>query len=684
MSKQRKQQQKKKKREQVRKERLGKYREMLASRGRDDGFTGHIYDLIKKNDYNTAREMLLEYIERYPKISRPYWLLSKVCAALEDAAGEFWVAEQLLEVGERTFEDYMLYRTACLQNEMPATLIACEEQMERRFAFKSKADLAGIHQDMADAFRSDSALLGIDTSPYTDEQLLDLLQRHEKSQVYLGSHRFDLAIRHCDKLIARHPFFRSAYNNKALAVLHDQGPEAAEPFLQQALEHHPDNLYANTFKIRQLAMLGRHEKLPEYCNRLAAIPKILPKQYDFYSTKIEAFAWADDLERIIETYQFALNESAEEEWNTERLSHAQATHCVAVALARLGNRDKAIELWQSIPKGMLEIATENLEDIQKPVGEQNGPWFFSDEHWLPKRFFDMFREEGKRARIDDTTDKEEQEELAHRAIETLFKRAYTVFPSLERTLIDMLKRGGQDSRKWVHLATGHFPMPELQVAVLDYISGQSGTDKCRSDFLMTCSQLNWLPSNTVQIWRKGEESTIRMACMNIYWETEEMRPPLSVAGAEKASEAHDAAMEDGDYEKAIELLTEVDVAEPGRDSIRYNIAAFHLILGNKDIYDEMLDKIVQDFPDYFFGKTALAQRLIKQDRLDEAWDILAPLYELTRLHASEYKALSVAQISYHLAKGEMEVVQAIHQNGVAIIGDAFPSLEHLQRELLRL
>jgi tetratricopeptide (TPR) repeat protein len=270
-----------------------------------------------------------------------------------------------------------------------------------------------------------------------------------------------------------------------------------------------------------------------------------------------------------------------------------------------------------------------------------------------------------------------------RVIKPVFKQAFSLFPSLERILVTMLKRGGPDSRNWVYMATGRCPTPELEVAILDFITGQSGTDKCRSDFLMLCSQLKWLPSNTTQLWRKGKQCPIRTTNMEIYWETERMNPPLSSAGAQKAAEAHEAATEDGDYERAIELLMEVDAAEPGRDSIRYNIAAFHLILGHQEIYDEMIEQVIQDFPDYLFAQMAQAQRLIKEGQLDDAWDLLVPLYESTRLHVSEYRAFSIAQAMYHLAKGEVEIAQTILQNGASVCGEDFPTLQYLQRELTR-
>ena len=347
------------------------------------------------------------------------------------------------------------------------------------------------------------------------------------------------------------------------------------------------------------------------------------------------------------------------------------------------NREAAIEIWKSIPFGTVEIATENLNDIQKPIGEQNGPWFFENEHWLPKRLFTMLRQERPWAKIDKQMDEEEQEVLFERHVKPLFKKAFSIWPSLERTLIEMLKRGGPESRDWVRLLLGYCSTPELRTAVLDFVSGQSGADACRHEYLGTISQLQWLQSGeTFQLWKNGKASELQLRGTEIYWETQEAIPPLSPASGQKVEEAKEA-VRSGNWEKGIELLNEVNMKEPGRPSIIYNIASYRLALGYKDGYDETIDRLVRDFPDYFFAKTALTKRLIEQGRLDEAWDILKPLHELTRMHGSEYKALAGTTIMYHLAKGEMDVAQSLHKSAVEICGKRFPSLEQYHKELKR-
>jgi len=175
--------------------------------------------------------------------------------------------------------------------------------------------------------------------------------------------------------------------------------------------------------------------------------------------------------------------------------------------------------------------------------------------------------------------------------------------------------------------------------------------------------------------------------LEIYYEASEMDPPLSPEGNNKASRAVELAGKQK-YQKAIDLLTEVNAQEPGRASVIYNLATFRHILdqeGMKDEYNETIDLLIRDYPDYFFGKIAHAGRLIEQHRLDEAKDILQLLYRMKRLHITEFKALSMVAIDYHLAVGnEEEKAYQLHQAAVEICGeDSFPSMESFHASSLR-
>jgi hypothetical protein len=115
--------------------------------GRDDGFLDSIFDLTRERDYETARGQLLAYVKKYPKYAQPYAELARVCAEMDDYRNMYWATEQLLQVGQRTYEDYLLHQSACVLNNMPACLLACLDNMKRRFQYDSEMDTSDIRDD---------------------------------------------------------------------------------------------------------------------------------------------------------------------------------------------------------------------------------------------------------------------------------------------------------------------------------------------------------------------------------------------------------------------------------------------------------------------------------------------------------------------------------------------------------
>ena len=681
MSKQKKEQQKKRKKEQVRKERLEKYRtELTAKAGRDDGFLEHVFDLTRKTDYKTARGQLLAYVEKYPKYPRPYAELAKICAAMEDYPNMYWATEQLLQVGQRTFEDYLLHQSACVLNNMPAVLIPCVEYMQRRFQYKNENDINEIREEILSTFKSNATLSGDDLSPYSDEQLLELMRLQERTVVYLPIHRFEEAIKCCEEMTARFPFFVSGYTNKALAMMTDWGPDKAEPLLQQAIEKHPHALFVIAFKIRQLALLGKHEEIPAYCERLDTVPSIFKRSdLNHHLGKIEAFVWADDLNRVIEAYQLAKKE-LEDDWDVDVPPYALATHHAAVAYARLGDHETAIRLWKLLPPGLIGTATENLEDIQKPVGERNGPWFFNFEHWVPRQVHSILRQELGKAEKDKELDEEERNERFTHGLNSATKKILSLCPSFDWMLIAMLKRGAPDCYPFVQMFIGRVDTPNFRVSLLDFVQGTRGSDERRNAFSLELSKRQWLESNTFRMYIEGEQRELQFFQTEIYYETEEPDIPLSPEGGDLFVKAQQLTKK-RDCEGAVKILTQLNEKESGHPSVLYNLAANKKFLGDDKFFDDTIDQLRQDFPDYFFAKTAYAQRLCIQRRIDEAWEVLKPLQGMRRLHISEYRAYSISMIMFHLVKGEKETAESLHKSSVEVCGDRFPSLEQIQDDL---
>jgi len=170
--------------------------------------------------------------------------------------------------------------------------------------------------------------------------------------------------------------------------------------------------------------------------------------------------------------------------------------------------------------------------------------------------------------------------------------------------------------------------------------------------------------------------------ITIHEETLKTSPSLSPKNESMVVEALELGHA-GKYEEAIRLLTEVNAAEPGRASILYNIAVFRHELGDVDGYNEIIDNLIKDFPNYHFGQVAQARRLIFQFRLEEAWDILRSLYRAKRLHVAEVKALCGAMVTYYIAGSDEIAARKAHREGVELCGNSFPPFKSFEAELAR-
>ena len=179
----------------------------------------------------------------------------------------------------------------------------------------------------------------------------------------------------------------------------------------------------------------------------------------------------------------------------------------------------------------------------------------------------------------------------------------------------------------------------------------------------------------------GEDVNFLYFNMEIYEEPKEIKPPLSPEMDSIAEKANDLAHE-GKFRQALAMLEKVNTKEPGRPMVLYNIAVYHLALGDREYHDKTIDKLVKDFPEYFFGQMAYATRLIMQRQLDEAFDILRPIFKLKRLHIAEFKAFAGAMILLNLAKDNVTSARDIHESCSEICEGTFPSLDRFLLELM--
>ncbi len=100
------------------------------------------------------------------------------------------------------------------------------------------------------------------------------------------------------------------------------------------------------------------------------------------------------------------------------------------------------------------------------------------------------------------------------------------------------------------------------------------------------------------------------------------------------------------FRQALEL-------EPEQPDLLHNLAAS---LALQDRHAEALvivNQLFQEHSDYLFARTALARHAMQADDLQQAADLLEPLFERRKFHFSEFDSLCATQIELLLRQGDL-------------------------------
>ena len=113
-------------------------------------------------------------------------------------------------------------------------------------------------------------------------------------------------------------------------------------------------------------------------------------------------------------------------------------------------------------------------------------------------------------------------------------------------------------------------------------------------------------------------------------------------------------MNEGKVRATQKLLERARKLEPNHPGILNNLAKCLESLGDAAGAEKIMVRVVEEFPDYFFGQIGLANKFLLEGDLDKAEEILAPLQQRRKLHYSEFFGLADTQIRFQLALDQVE------------------------------
>lgn len=593
-----------------------------------------IETLFNRGKLDEAEQALTAFTRANPNVVEGWALLYELATLVQDKMLAWKSARQLviLEPGEELHRYNMAVSYAALASPF-STLKHARYYLEHfpRGAYRKQV---GEIEKMS-ASVCEELLRGDEMAQQASNP--DDLTLFEEAQILVSSGEVVEGRKLSQEAAKRLPGAPAPLNNISLAYAIEGNFAEALKITQQVLELHPENFPARCNLAQLYIRLGRDAEAQPNLDKLC---QETPKNSDHWAKLIETLAIAGDDHAVVALYKRAQKHLGSD---TDTLLPPLIRHFVATAHARLGNEREAKSLWQKAltQARHLRIAEDNLDDIQLPVGERNGTWYFPFHQWVMEKWVRQLEQAVKQSlnRRQDRLQKE---------IERVFQNN----PALKPALSILMKQGDPVGVElMLHLAS-QYPLPGLR----DFALGRHGSDQDRIEAAQYAAQHGLLDaSQPVTLYIKGNPTELLLLNYEIYNEPVESDLPQQ---AQESLEAAHRALQDNQPEEALEWIAMgLEIVPEERTFLHYKAVAFSLLKRPAEA-KEVIEHMAALYPDYLFARCAMAQLCVQENRLDEAEAWLKPLILLSRLHYSEFKALVLAQVALLKARGQQEGANA--------------------------
>jgi len=511
--------------------------------------------------------------------------------------------------------------------------------------------------------------------PFPPDQRLELAALHEEVQSALHQGEFARTIELAQRLIRRVPDFLPAINNMSQAYFQLGQTEQAIACCRQVLERDSDNYHALGNLAKFLFLSGRVTEAQEPAERLKTLKALKSGQDDLWVRQAEVFCVLGDDAAVLAALRGASESGA---MDYPVYSVALLHHFAAVAYARQGKESAARRHWREAVEiaPQLDLASRNLKELDKPVGERDAPWAIDSPSLLPKT---VCRELAAACRQEDAGE--------GKPGSTKVRRFLAAHPELLHLAAMLLDRGdplGRDFALWIckSLATR-----EAHQVLLDFCQSPRGPDAERSSVATYLKEQGCLPEGTLTMWMRGESRELKLMGMEISGEfTSDPLPPQIEEWHIQATEA----LHRQDGVTAERLLKQCIAVHGETPALLNNLAvAFQLQKREEEAF-RLVREIHARWPDYFFGQTAMASEEIMAGKLEGAEQRLAALQRRQKLHTTEFDSLaqtyiqlSVAKHDFASARSWLEMWEQVHPDHPAIAGLKKQSLKWTLAEGLK-
>ncbi|WPL18604.1 putative PEP-CTERM system TPR-repeat lipoprotein [Thiorhodovibrio winogradskyi] len=426
----------------------------------------------------------------------------------------------------------------------------------------------------------------------------------------------------------------SARNNLGATLFHVQRIEDALQAFSAGWQADADNLFALGWLIRLRCYLGDEDGARGLVTPLAAATA---RRTDDLLMQLDALLFMGEDAAALAAFERASKQSWFSDKEGAPDAMARVRHFAACASARRGNLKQARQYWKEAlaTSDSLLVARDNLAAIS---GWNNAPAFpvmFDMSHSFPVNWLEQLKLGTQSITPQALQDRLAELTASPAYLERICRAGDVGMRGLAVLLLRaQATRGNSDAAKRLKA----------------FIALPIGTDEDRMEILNVLRQHQFLAKNeTVDIWLKGRLQSIVLTAYEIHREVEppELPPHLQALLDESIDKNAN-----GDIAGAQACLRQILEQTPDNRTTLGNLGQLLIHQGEREAGEAMLRRVIALYPDYLHPRCNLAKVLIRDNRLDEAQDLLGDLHKRERFHIQDYFLLIGTTAALTAARGD--------------------------------
>ncbi len=574
-----------------------------------------IESLIRQDQWFQAKDLLKALKVAYPTNIEIARYLVEVSLALGDDHQVLLACEHYVEVNPKDPKGYVNLFKAYYTNQH---LLLAQQTFQRA---QAKWPNHSIIQQLVDVATEIQALLPTlihreDLKALDTDVQLELLLLHEQGQAFLHTGRYSQARAAESQVLQRLPSFAPSQNNLSLVAFVEGQIDEAISLTQGVLEQDPDNLHALSNIVRYYCVQGELDQAYTYHDRLK---NNTSARWD-PTKQIEGLSYLGDDQAIVDLFEQL---KAADEMPENPFFY----HLVAVALARQGKRQEALEYWEKaldLSPGY-RIALANLADQEQLSGDREGPWAFELTAWIRESVIEEFRD------LVEATKNQDDSVLREKL--SLYLNQH---PEIEKIVPVLLERGDLRGRQFAGFLASLTRNPALLSALKTFALSQWGSDQSRMEAFQRLSEAGVWTGEPIQMWRQGKWTEIMPIGFELSADAEISHSPQVTQLYQQSI----LLLREGKAAEAEALLLQAIELEPTAPDLKNNLAAAYHYQDRRDEAEALVREIASQFPTYGYGQISLAKLQLMEHQIEAAESTLQALLTKKHFHYDEFGAFS--------------------------------------------